>query len=381
MVTDLNIVGAGILGLAAAIQAKQQGLAVRLFEKDAVPSGATRRNFGILGSATLSHPADCWHGYANASVEFYQHIQANMDISFKARTGVYLATDPVQDQVLHEFEQAAADYDIQAQYLNKDALLERYHYLDPDSALHGGLIITGEYSVEPDQVALRLIQYAKQIGVEIYQQACVVSAQSERGSTYIQLATGERFESKNLLICHGAITDILYPQALQGLDVQRCHLNMAMTAALPYQLNASIYSGLSIARYPGFSICPSYQTLLSQPQDEIVERYGIHILLKQNHLGQLIVGDSHEYTTLDQPALFEQQDHIYHFIQTYCKEQLGFSLPPFIKRWQGQYLSHPEQAACFFEVEPNIYIANAIAGKGMTTGPGWIKHQLNQYIF
>lgn len=381
IMTDLHIVGGGILGLSAAIQAKQQGLSVKLFEKDAVPVGATRRNFGILGSATLSRPDDCWHIYAKDSLEFYQSVQKEMEISFSKRTGLYLATTALQAKVLDEFEQQAATYNIHAQYLDPETLLARYPYLNADAALQGALTLEDEYSLEPDQAALRLMAYAQQIGVEVYANACVVKANASEGLTQIQLATGECFTAKKLLICHGATTEILYPQALQQLGVQRCHLNMALTEAVPYQLNAAIYSGLSIACYPGFSICPSYADLLAEPQDEMVKRYGIHVLLKQNHLGQIIVGDTHEYTALNEAALFEQQEQTYEFIQRYCAEQLGFELPPLIKRWQGQYLSHPEELACFLEVEANVYLANAIAGKGMTTGPGWMKYQLQQHIF
>ncbi|WP_122902457.1 FAD-dependent oxidoreductase [Acinetobacter sp. B51(2017)] len=381
MITDLNIVGGGILGLAAAIQAKQHGLTVQLFEKDPIAMGATRRNFGILGSATLSHPEDCWNSYAQQSISFYRNIQKQMQISFQGRTGLYLATNTLQAQVLNEFAQAAADYAIQAEYLNKSQVLQRYAYLNADSGLHSGLVLTGEYSVEPDQIALQLTQYAKQIGVEIYPNACVVKTSAAQGMTYLELATGECFSAQKLLICNGASTEILYPQFLQHLGVQRCHLNMAITQPFRGQLDTTIYSGLSIARYPGFAICPSYSALLAMPQDELVTHYGIHVLLKQNHLGQIIVGDSHEYTALSEPTLFEQHEQINQFIQQYCQRQLGFDLPPLLKRWQGQYLSHPEQPAFFAEVEPNIYIANAIAGKGMTTGPGWIKQQLNQHIF
>ncbi len=45
---DLIIVGAGILGLSAAIQAAEQGLKVQVFEKHAQPIGATRRTFAMV---------------------------------------------------------------------------------------------------------------------------------------------------------------------------------------------------------------------------------------------------------------------------------------------------------------------------------------------
>lgn len=61
---DLIVVGAGILGLSAAIQAQEQGLKVCIFEKNAKPVGATRRNFGMVGTSTLTHPEQQWRNYA-----------------------------------------------------------------------------------------------------------------------------------------------------------------------------------------------------------------------------------------------------------------------------------------------------------------------------
>lgn len=61
---DLIVVGAGILGLSAAIQAQEQGLKVCIFEKNAKPVGATRRNFGMVGTSTLTHPEQQWRKYA-----------------------------------------------------------------------------------------------------------------------------------------------------------------------------------------------------------------------------------------------------------------------------------------------------------------------------
>lgn len=61
---DLIVVGAGILGLSAAIQAQEKGLKVCIFEKNAKPVGATRRNFGMVGTLTLTHPEQQWRKYA-----------------------------------------------------------------------------------------------------------------------------------------------------------------------------------------------------------------------------------------------------------------------------------------------------------------------------
>jgi hypothetical protein len=62
------------------------------------------------------------------------------------------------------------------------------------------------------------------------------------------------------LICHGEIIDVLYPDLLQSLNLKRCGLQMALTQRFRQNLNASLYSGLSISRYPAFEIAQVMQS-------------------------------------------------------------------------------------------------------------------------
>ena len=377
---DLIIVGAGILGLSAAIQAAEQGLKVKVFEKDAQPVGATRRNFGMVGTSTLSRPDAKWREYALATREFYQRIQAQTDISFQQRDGLYVANTALEWQVLNEFAQAAPHYQIPVTLLSKQQLFEQYSYLNPETAIRGALLFHEDYSVEPHLVGLRLLQYAEKLGVEIYCNACVLQTQSLQGTAHIRLATGQTFTANKVLICHGEVTQLLYPDLLQQKGLLRCTLQMAMTKPLKVTLNASIYSGLSISRYPAFEICPSHQELKTQSQTGLVEKYGIHILIKQNQFGQLILGDSHEYYPIDETPQFNQREEINQFILQYCKENIGLELPEIESRWNGYYLTHPTELACVTEAEPNIFLVSAIAGKGMTTGAGFMKEMLENYV-
>ncbi len=380
MSTDLIIVGAGILGLSAAIQAAEQGLKVQVFEKDAQPVGATRRNFGMVGTSTLSKPDEKWREYALATREFYQRIQAHTDISFQQRDGLYLANTELEWQVLNEFAQAAPDYQIPVTLLDSKQLFDRYRYLNSATRMQGAMLFHEDYSVEPHLVGERLLQYAKQLGVEVFCNACVVKSHTQQGSVQIELATGQRYHAKKMLICHGEVTQILYPELLQSKGLLRCALQMALTKPLKQQLNASIYSGLSISRYPAFEICPSLSALKQSSQQGLVEKYGIHILIKQNQFGQLILGDSHEYYPIEAVPQFNQREEINQFILDYCKENIGLAVPEVEFRWNGYYLTHPQELACVTEAEPNIYLVSAIAGKGMTTGAGFMKEILENYI-
>ncbi|WP_173910948.1 TIGR03364 family FAD-dependent oxidoreductase [Acinetobacter sp. Marseille-Q1618] len=377
---DLIIVGAGILGISAAIQAAEQGLKVQVFEKDAQPVGATRRNFGMVGTSTLSRPDEKWREYALATREFYQRIQAQTDISFQQRNGLYVANTELEWQVLNEFAQAAPDYQIPVSLLSKQQLFDQYAYLNTKTPTCGGMVFHEDYSVEPHLVGLRLLQYAEKLGVDIQCNACVVHTQSSQGIAQIRLATGQTYTANKVLICHGEVTQLLYPDLLQQKGLLRCTLQMALTKPLNVNLNASIYSGLSISRYPAFEICPSHQSLKNESQTGLVGQYGIHILIKQNQFGQIILGDSHEYYPIEDLPQFNQREEINQFILQYCKENIGLELPEIESRWNGYYLTHPTELACVTEAASNIFLVSAIAGKGMTTGAGFMKEMLENYI-
>jgi len=378
---DLIVVGAGILGLSAAIQAQEQGLKVCIFEKNAKPVGATRRNFGMVGTSTLTHPEQQWRNYALETRSFYQRIQAEIDISFEQRQGVYLANTALEWQVLNEFAERADKYQIPVHLLSHDELTTQFSYLNPEQRFQGGLIFEEDYSVEPHVIGQRLLAYAQRKGVVIYTNACVVQTEYQQKNCQVHLANGEIYQANKVLICHGEVIDVLYPELLQSLNLKRCGLQMALTQPFQQKLNASLYSGLSISRYPAFEICPSHHELVQASQQGLIKQFGIHILIKQNEFGELIVGDSHEYHPLDETPQFEQREDINEFIQAYCHKKLGLTLPPIQKRWNGYYLTHEHELACVTEAEKNIFLVSAIAGKGMTTGAGFIKEVLEQNIF
>ncbi|MEI1688078.1 TIGR03364 family FAD-dependent oxidoreductase [Acinetobacter baumannii] len=378
---DLIVVGAGILGLSAAIQAQEQGLKVCIFEKNAKPVGATHRNFGMVGTSTLTHPEQQWRKYALETRSFYQRIQAETDISFEQRQGVYLANTALEWQVLNEFAERANKYQIPVHLFSHDELVTQFSYLNPSQQFQGGLVFEEDYSVEPHLIGQRLLAYAQSKGVEIYTNACVVQTQYQHEICQVRLASGEAYRANKVLICHGEIIDVLYPDLLQSLNLKRCGLQMAMTQRFHQKLNASLYSGLSISRYPAFEICPSHAELVKASQQGFIKEFGIHILIKQNEFGQLIVGDSHEYHSINEAPQFEQREEINEFIQAYCHEKLGLTLPPIQKRWNGYYLTHEHELACVTEAEKNIFLVSAIAGKGMTTGAGFMKEVLEQNIY
>ena len=127
--------------MSAAIQAQEQGLKVCIFEKNAKPVGATRRNFGMVGTSTLTHPEQQWRKYALETRSFYQRIQAETDISFEQRQGVYLANTALEWQVLNEFAERANSYQIPVHLFSHEELVTQFSYLNPAQQFQGGLVL------------------------------------------------------------------------------------------------------------------------------------------------------------------------------------------------------------------------------------------------
>jgi len=177
-----------------------------------------------------------------------------------------------------------------------------------------------------------------------------------------------------VIICSGAKYRILFPHLLRESGLQLCKLQMMQTAPLPgFRLPHSILSGLSIRRYPVFASCPSYNLLQDQASDPQIHAYGIHLLFKQAPDGSVIIGDSHEYSSLANAAAFEERTNplINAAILHYAQGMLALPSWDITALWNGYYLTHPERHVYTATINDVIHVVTGIGGKGMTTGPGF----------
>jgi glycine/D-amino acid oxidase-like deaminating enzyme len=116
----------------------------------------------MVGTSTLTHPEQQWRKYALETRSFYQRIQAETDISFAQRQGVYLANTALEWQVLKEFAERANHYQIPVHLLKHDELVTQFSYLNPEQQFQGGLVFEEDYSVEPHVIGQRLLAYAEE---------------------------------------------------------------------------------------------------------------------------------------------------------------------------------------------------------------------------
>ena len=182
---------------------------------------------------------------------------------------------------------------------------------------------------------------------------------------------------------NGAENRTLFPQFFRASGLRICKLQMMQTVPLPLRtLPLSILSGLSILRYPAFKSTPSYATLRQQPVDDDLRAFGIHLLFKQAVDGSVIIGDSHEYSDFQDASISEEYTNcrINDAILRYGKRMLALPSWQIEQTWNGYYLHHPQREVYTETLDGNIHITTGIAGKGMSTGPGFSRQHVNSVL-
>ncbi|HXZ03904.1 MAG TPA: FAD-dependent oxidoreductase, partial [Ktedonobacteraceae bacterium] len=187
------------------------------------------------------------------------------------------------------------------------------------------------------------------------------------------------FLSDQVFVCCGADYRTLFPEYFRASGLRICKLQMMQTEPQPkYTLPHAILSGLSIRRYPAFKSTPSYSFLEVEPVDERIRSHGIHLLFKQTADGSVIIGDSHEYSAFQDAHTSQEYTNCYinETILQYGQQMLALPSWQIKTMWNGYYLIHPEQEIYTETINDRIHIVTGIAGKGMSTGPGFAQKHI-----
>jgi len=372
--TEVAIVGAGIVGLAHALALAKRGLQVTVFDRHPYAVGASIRNFGMIWP--IGQPEGNLYQRAMRSRQIWLEVAAPAGIHLAQTGSLHLARFPDEAAVLEEFYATTGKENYGAQILNPEQARDKSRAVVMEGLL-AALWSSTEMIVDPRE-AIRLLPgfLAAQYGVSFHFGTVV----TEIAAPYL-VARGEQWRAEQILVCSGADFETLYPQVFAVSGITKVKLQMLRTVTQPdgWQLGASLCGGLTLTHYGAFAHCPSLTALRDRIQAETPHfpQWGIHVMVAQNFLGELIIGDSHEYGLNPEP--FDRED-INQYILDYLKTLGNFPSWEVGDRWHGIYAKIPGQTEFIQQPESGVTIVNALSGAGMTLSFGVAEEVVEKYF-
>jgi FAD dependent oxidoreductase TIGR03364 len=360
---DVIVIGAGIVGLANALAWAKRGLRVVVLERNLQAVGASIRNFGMVWP--VGQPLGPLFDRALKSRQIWLDFAARAGVYADQAGSLHLAYRPDEMAVLEEFVAARGDvHDVQL--LTPSEAFEKSPAVLTEGLL-GALWSPTEVIVDPREAIATLPTYlAKNYGVE-----CKFGTVVTDIADGVVQAGGEIWKSDRIFLCSGADFETLYPQEFANSGITKVKLQMMRTVPQPenWRLGAALCGGLTLTHYASFADCPSLPALKERIAKETPHfpAWGIHVMMSQNGLGELIIGDSHEYGCSPDP--FDRND-INQYILDYLK---GFAKPPTLDiaaTWHGVYAKLLGATELILNPEPQVTIVNALSGAGMTLSFG-----------
>lgn len=379
---DLTIIGGGVLGAFHAYHAINKGLKVCLIEKNLSPIGASYQNFGQVVPSGFDTD---WQRYGIRSLEIYNDLQSIVDISVRKNGSIYIASDHEELQLIEELNEINLNSDYPSELVTKQRLLDQHTWLKPDYPV-GGLFFKNEVTVNPRQMVSNVLKYLKEKKGLDLQLGNLAIATETVGSDRVltRCSNGQSVRSKKVLVCSGTDFQTLFPELFATSGIVISKLQMLSTKPIKnMNIPGSVLTGWTIRRYEAFQACPSYRSIKEKEDaHSFKNKFGIHLLIKQAEDGSLILGDSHQYYTIEEYASLFSETHqeIDDFIMLHLNEIVDCSGLKIEKKWNGFYSQHPDQPYFAATIDKNIHVLTAIGGKGMTAGPGFSEYHLNTIL-
>ncbi|TAG27001.1 MAG: TIGR03364 family FAD-dependent oxidoreductase [Burkholderiales bacterium] len=358
---DLNVVGAGIVGLAHALIASQKGLRVRVIEKDHRCVGASIRNFGFI-TVTGQRSGLTWQR-AMRSRDVWQSLASEAGLRIEHCGLWMLARQALSVPVLEAFLQTemgsscelhtSAQVQVKAPWLRCE---------DGMTAMYSPHELRFESSIVIPRIAAWL---QERYGVEFQwaQDALEVQGGTVRTATH-------RFEAERAVLCPGTYLNGIARPWLKDFALHLTRLQMLrVRPPTGFKLDAAAMSDLSLVRYLGYAKLPQAQALLAHLQQTEAQSLadGIHLIAVQSEDGSLVVGDSHHPHATPDPFSSDAVDAL---ILRHLRQSLRLDQFEVIQRWTGVYPTGIDQDAVILSPDDQLRIAVVSSGCGASTAFG-----------
>ncbi|MCW3844851.1 TIGR03364 family FAD-dependent oxidoreductase [Micromonospora yasonensis] len=353
---DLVVVGAGVVGLAHAVEAVARGLSVTVVDRDERAVGASVRNFGHVCVTAQAGEA---LRYARRSRGTWLRMGTAAGFSVTECGTVVVAR---ASEEMDALEELAAERGTDEVVLLSPGQLAARVPVAVDGLL-GGAFLPHDLRVDQRRAASALAAWlAAQPGVRMLWSTPVLGV--EEG--LVRTGRGD-LAARRVVVCAGHNLDRLLPDIADRAGVRRCVLQMLQVRAPGLRVDPAILTGSSMLRYPALSGTAGAAALRRRWTDERPDLLGADVnhMLTQLPNGDLVVGDTHTYARTHEPWSEEALDEL---LLAETRALLGPRLAV-VRRWRGVYAS-ADGEFLRVPVAPGVMAVAVTSGIGMTTAFG-----------
>lgn len=364
------VIGAGIVGLAAARALAVRGYSVKVFEREQVAIGASIRNFGMVWP--IGQPVGQLYDRAMCSRTIWKEIADAAGIWNNPCGSIQCANEPDEHAVLEEFYERYAT-ERKCVLLRPEAALSQSPFLKKEG-LKAALFSPDELIVDPREAIRKLPGYlAEQYGVEFHFGKMITGVQYPFATSH-----DERHYADRILVCSGPDFETLYPELFAAAGITKCKLQMMRTR--PHaNIGPAIAGGMTLGHYASFAFCESLKAVKARFASQYPEygENGIHVMVSQNGNGELVIGDSHEYGLTHDPFIsMRVNDLILNYLQTFTTLP-GMELA---ETWHGIYPKLEKGTELVANPEEGVTIVNGLGGAGMSLSFGLLDEIVSEYV-
>ncbi|SKA96105.1 FAD dependent oxidoreductase TIGR03364 [Agreia bicolorata] len=368
---DVVVVGAGIVGLGAALAAIDRGCSVLVIDRASEIAGASIRNFGHLCFTPQSGIA---RDFALASREIWLRLARDAGFWIDDAGTLVVARHDDEMHLLRELaaqRARSAGDPVEVELLTADEIEEQAAL--PAGSAVGGARLPRDLQVDPRFAAAAIRDYLRGRGVEFRMRTAAGRIESGRVDT-----SRGPVDAGLIVVAVNHDIDQLFPALAERHGVIRCGLDMLrVTADLPRPLTGPLLTGWSLVRYSAFTDITASAAVRDRLTAERPDLAGFDLnqMYTQRPDGSLIVGDSHWKGATILP--FQPEAAAHAFLDEF--EALFQSQPAVVERWQGVYATAPQEFL-IEEIAPGVLVTVVTTGIGMTTGLGLAEQVIGGHL-
>lgn len=358
------VIGAGIVGLSVCRALQVKGFSVTVIERHPKAQGASVRNFGMIWP--VGQAQGTGFDRAMRSREIWLEMSGKAKF-FAEKTGsLHLAYTDLELQVVQEYVEKMKG--VKSAEMLSPSQVQAKSPATVMEGLKGALWTEEEMIVDPREAVAKTADYLQTLpGVEFVWNRAI--SRIEGNTVY----SGQKsWSADRIFVCSGADFETLYPEVFAETPITKCKLQMMRLVQQPqnWRIGPPLCAGLSFIHYKGFEVAPSLAKLREVYQDQFPELLdlGIHVMVSQNGVGELTVGDSHEYGLDFAPF---DQSHVNDLILDFLKTFAQFKDWRIGSSWHGIYPKMTNGAIEFVHrINEHVTIVNGVGGAGMTLSFG-----------